>query len=74
MITAEINGIAEKRALNIVEDTGTGTTGSIPLFYDVIIMKEDGSDGMMDIKIDKVEVMRIMEFKNDRVNRSINHE
>lgn len=51
-----------------------GTTGSIPLFYDVIIMKEDGSDGMMDIKIDKIEVTRIVEFKNRRVNRSINHE
>ena len=74
IITAEINGIAEERALNIVEDTGTGTTGSIPLFYDVIIMKEDGSDEMMDIKIDKIEVMRIVEFKNRRVNRSINHE
>ena len=74
IITAEINGIAKERALNIVEDTGTGTTGSIPLFYDVIIMKEDGSDGMMDIKIDKIEVMRILEFKNRRVNRSINHE
>ena len=40
----------------------------------VTIMKEDGSDGMMDIKIDKIEVMRILEFKNCRVNRSINHE
>ena len=74
IIAAEINGIAKERTLNIVEDTGTGTTGSIPLFYDVIIMKEDGSDGMMDIKIDKIEVMRIVEFKNRRVNRSINHE
>ena len=74
IITAEINGIAKERALNIVEDTGTGTTGSIPTLDDVVIMEEDGFDGMMDIKIDKIEVMRILEFKNRRVNRSINHE
>lgn len=74
IIAAEINGIAKERTLNIVEDTGAGTARGIPTLDDVIIMKEDGSDGMMDIKIDKVEVMRIMEFKNRRVNRSINHE
>lgn len=74
IIAAEINGIAKERTLNIVEDTGAGTAGSIPTLDDVVIMEEDGSDGMMDIKIDKIEVMRILEFKNRRVNRSINHE
>ena len=74
IIAAEINGIAEERALDMIKDARAGTTESIPAFYDVIIMKEDGSDGMMDIKIDKIEVMRILEFKNRRVNRSINHE
>lgn len=74
IIAAEINGIAEERALDMIKDARAGTTESIPAFYDVIIMKEDGSDGMMDIKIDKIEVMRILEFKNCRVNRSINHE
>ena len=74
IIAAEINGIAEERALDMIKDARAGTTGSIPAFYDVIIMKEDRSDGMVDIKIDKIEVMRILEFKNRRVNRSINHE
>ena len=74
IIAAEINGIAEERALDMIKDARAGTTGSIPAFYDVIIMEEDGFDGMMDIKIDKIEVMRILEFKNRRVNRSINHE
>lgn len=74
IIAAEINGIAEERTLNIVEDTGAGTARGIPTLDDVVIMEEDGSDGMMDIKIDKIEVMRILEFKNRRVNRSINHE
>ena len=74
IIAAEINGIAEERALDMIKDARAGTTGSIPLFYDVIIMKEDRSDGMVDIKIDKIEVMRILKFKNDRVNRSIDHE
>ena len=74
IIAAEINGIAKERALNIVEDTGAGTARGIPTLDDVVIMEEDGSDGMMDIKIDKIEVMRILEFKNRRVNRSINHE
>ena len=74
IIAAEINGIAKERTLNIVEDTGAGTARSIPTLDDVVIMEEDGSDGMMDIKIDKIEVMRILEFKNRRVNRSINHE
>lgn len=73
-IAAEINGIAEERTLNIVEDTGAGTARGIPTLDDVVIMEEDGFDGMMDIKIDKIEVMRILEFKNRRVNRSINHE
>ena len=74
IIAAEINGIAEERALDMIKDARAGTTGSIPAFYDVIIMKEDRSDGMVDIKIDKIEVMRILKFKNDRVNRSIDHE
>ena len=74
IIAAEINGIAEDRTLDIIKDARAGTTGSIPAFYDVIIMKEDRSDGMVNIKIDKIEVMRILEFKNDRVNRSIDHE
>ena len=74
IIAAEINGIAEERTLNIVEDTGAGTARGIPTLDDVVIMEEDGFDGMMDIKIDKIEVMRILEFKNRRVNRSINHE
>lgn len=74
IIAAEINGIAEEGTLNIVEDTGAGTARGIPTLDDVVIMEEDGSDGMMDIKIDKIEVMRILEFKNRRVNRSINHE
>ena len=74
IIAAEINGIAEERTLNIVEDTGAGTARGIPTLDDVVIMEEDGSDGMMDIKIDKIEVIRILEFKNRRVNRSINHE
>ena len=74
IIAAEINGIAEERTLNIIKDARAGTTGSIPAFYDVIIMKEDRSDGMVNIKINKIEVMRILEFKNDRVNRSIDHE
>ena len=74
IIAAEINGIAEERTLNIVEDTGAGTARGIPTLDDVVIMEEDGSDGMMDIKIDKIEVMRILKFKNDRVNRSIDHE
>ena len=74
IIAAEINGIAKERTLNIVEDTGAGTAGSIPTLDDVVIMEEDGFDGMMDIKIDKIEVMRILEFKNRRVNRSIDHE
>ena len=74
IIAAEINGIAKERTLNIVEDTGAGTARGIPTLDDVVIMEEDGSDGMMDIKIDKIEVMRILEFKNRRVNRSINHE
>lgn len=74
IIAAEINGIAEERTLNIVEDTGAGTARGIPTLDDIVIMEEDGSDGMMDIKIDKIEVMRILEFKNRRVNRSINHE
>ena len=74
IIAAEINGIAEERALDMIKDARAGTTGSIPAFYDVIIMKEDRSDGMVDIKIEKIEVMRIVEFKNRRVNRSINHE
>ena len=67
IIAAEINGIAEERTLNIVEDTGAGTARGIPTLDDVVIMEEDGSDGMMDIKIDKIEVMRILEFKNRRV-------
>ena len=74
IIAAEINGIAKERTLNIVEDTGAGTARGIPTLDDVVIMEEDGFDGMMDIKIDKIEVMRIFEFKNRRVNRSINHE
>lgn len=74
IIAAEINGIAKERTLNIVEDTGAGTARGIPTLDDVVIMEEDGSDGMMDIKIDKIEVMRILEFKNRRVNRSIDHE
>ena len=74
IIAAEINGIAEERTLNIVEDTGAGTARGIPTLDDVVIMEEDGFDGMMDIKIDKIEVMRILEFKNRRVNRSIDHE
>ena len=74
IIAAEINGIAKERTLNIVEDTGAGTARGIPTLDDVVIMEEDGFDGMMDIKIDKIEVMRILEFKNRRVNRSINHE
>lgn len=74
IIAAEINGIAKERTLNIVEDTGAGTARGIPTLDDVVIMEEDGFDGMMDIKIDKIEVMRILEFKNCRVNRSINHE
>ena len=74
IIAAEINGIAEERTLNIVEDTGAGTARGIPTLDDIVIMEEDGSDGMMDIKIDKIEVMRILEFKNRRVNRSIDHE
>ena len=74
IIAAEINGIAEDRTLDIIKDARAGTTGSIPAFYDVIIMKEDRSDGIVNIKIDKIEVMRILEFKNDRVNRSIDHE
>ena len=74
IIAAEINGIAKERALNIVEDTGAGTARGIPTLDDVVIMEEDGFDGMMDIKIDKIEVMRILEFKNRRVNRSIDHE
>ena len=74
IIAAEINGIAKERTLNIVEDTGAGTARGIPTLDDVVIMEEDGFDGMMDIKIDKIEVMRILEFKNRRVNRSIDHE
>ena len=74
IIAAEINGIAKERTLNIVEDTGAGTARGIPTLDEVVIMEEDGSDGMMDIKIDKIEVMRILEFKNRRVNRSIDHE
>ena len=74
IIAAEINGIAKERTLNIVEDTGAGTARDIPTLDDVVIMEEDGFDGMMDIKIDKIEVMRILEFKNRRVNRSIDHE
>lgn len=74
IIAAEINGIAKERMLNIVEDTGAGTARGIPTLDDVVIMEEDGFDGMMDIKIDKIEVMRILEFKNRRVNRSIDHE
>ena len=74
IIAAEINGIAKERTLNIVEDTGAGTARGIPTLDDVVIMEEDGFDGMMDIKIDKIEVMRIVEFKNRRVNRSINHD
>ena len=74
IIAAEINGIAEDRTLDIIKDARAGTTGSIPTLDDVVIMEEDGFDGMMDIKIDKIEVMRILEFKNRRVNRSIDHE
>ena len=74
IIAAEINGIAEDRTLDIIKDARAGTTGSIPAFYDVIIMKEDRSDGIVNIKIDKIKVMRILKFKNDRVNRSIDHE
>ena len=74
IIAAEINGSAKERTLNIVEDTGAGTARGIPTLDDVVIMEEDGFDGMMDIKIDKIEVMRILEFKNRRVNRSIDHE
>lgn len=74
IIAAEINGIAKERTLNIVEDTVAGTARGIPTLDDVVIMEEDGFDGMMDIKIDKIEVMRILEFKNRRVNRSIDHE
>ena len=35
----------------MIKDARAGTTGSIPAFYDVIIMKEDRSDGMVNIKI-----------------------
>ena len=73
-VVAQINGITEKGALNVVQDTGAGHALGIPGFDEIIVVEEDGADRMRDIEVDKIEMMRMVVFEDIGMKRSVDHD
>ena len=63
-VVAQINGIAEKGALDVVQNTGSCHALGIPGFDEIVVVEEDGADRMRDIEVDKIEMMRVMVFED----------
>lgn len=73
-VVAQINGITEKGALNVVQDTGAGHALGIPGFDEIVVVEEDGVDRMRDIEVDKIEMMRMVVFEDIGMKRSVDHD